>query len=235
MENEISISTIRSNQDLHLLYFDSNHIENPSKIDKAYLLNAYKKNPDSEVEVVLNEYLTHEDAVLIDELIKKPRYSSDASNILCDITEAVQTLSYGSVENKGLLVKFNGFIYKPRILLFYRKEIIYPRCGCEIFFEKELELHGFAHRAQSPWFYSGRSQTITFFVENLGSREINIHLENSPNANSVVVDPQCLCVKPGQTVDIVPYRFSKFIRLASVSDDNRIVCNLWFQTQLMND
>jgi hypothetical protein len=142
-------------------------------------------------------------------------------------------IASGFVENNGIVLRNIKYLYYPKLILIYYQDKIYPSYECG-FFEKKLSLSGYVNRVESPWIFSGISDTITFFVYNNSNEDITVHLENSPNAIQHVDDPQKICVHPDQTIDIVPYKFSKFIRLVANSERGKIDCKLWFQTQLKN-
>jgi len=76
------------------------------------------------------------------------------------------------------------------------------------------------------------SDRITFFVHNRGKYDVMIGLERSPDSIRTVEDAQKICVSPGQTTEIAPYKFSKFIRLTASSENRRINCEVWHQAQL---
>ncbi len=233
MEYEIPLSIIKSSHGLYLLYFDVDQIGDPDGIYKAQIYNTRSGRRDGEAEVFLNEHLSYEDEEYIEQRRCTSVRASNASDLLCDVTQIVQALASGCVPNKGILIRYHGYIRGPRLVIHGYDDAIYPR-GCRSFFEKELLISSFRDRAASPWFYSGDSSAITFFIENLTHDEIHIHIENSPNRENIVDDAQTLCIPPRCTQDIVPYKFSKFIRVTGITErHSRIAYKLWFQTQLI--
>lgn len=60
------------------------------------------------------------------------------------------------------------------------------------------------------------AHTITVFVKNIGDSAIKAHLQNSPNGVDFINDKQLLELKPGEMGYLVPYIFSKYLRLAVV-------------------
>lgn len=233
MKKELPVSII-SNSDLHLLYFDVDEIDNPDSIQSAYIVvdRDHQFDKDGEISVSINDRLSEADFMSLRQQKKASRGFSYGSEVLTDASDAVKMIATGYVENNGIVLRTPNNLCNPRLMICYHQKKIYPNCEGD-FFEKELRLSSCSRRIESPWFFSGLSKTITFFVENIGCSEFTIHLENSPNAIQHVDDAQRITVHPGETVDIVPYKFSKFIRLIAHSDNRNVALRLWFQTQLL--
>ncbi len=233
MKHTLPVSIIKK-RDVDLLYFDADQISNPDKIEAAHIIinEDNKRVNDGLLSVSLNEHLTKEERDLLDTNIQFPWEQDGDYCELADVSEAVKMIASGYIENKGILIKNAKRLSNVRLQIYYRQDVIYPRSRC-IFFEKELALSGFRNQVESPWFYSGNAETITFFIINTGLDPVQIHLENSPNAIVHIDDAQRTCVQPNQTVDIMPYKFSKFIRLVASSHQRKVNCRIWFQSQLL--
>jgi len=74
------------------------------------------------------------------------------------------------------------------------------------------------------------AQTITVFIKNTGTSPIMARLQNSPDGIETVDDPQVITVCPGETKFLVPYIFSRFIRLV-IWGPNGGCAHVWFQIQ----
>ncbi len=233
MEKTIPLSIINKYDD-YLIYFDKDDIESPDKIDKAYIISDDKYRLGNTVGVYLNDDLQKEDIDLLISKQRKTSFSRNSGIVVADVSDIVKQIAGEIVPNKGILIENLRGLDNIRLRLVYNQNIIiYPECH-KVFFERELLLNRYARFAESPWFYTGLSKTITFFAQNLGKSGVTVHLQNSPNARVALDDPQELEVLPGQTVDLVPYKFSKFTRMVAEADKRHIALKIWFQTQLMN-
>jgi hypothetical protein len=58
------------------------------------------------------------------------------------------------------------------------------------------------------------AHTVTVFVKNIGDAPIKAYLQNSPNGADFVNDKQILELEAGDIGFLIPYAFSKYIRLA---------------------
>jgi len=232
MNNEIPISIIRRDG-AYLIYFDVCNIDNPKKIEAAYIKTKRSNHGDNgqEISVFINDRLSGEDSILLRKYKQTVQEDSYDYRIIADVSEAVKMIAAGHVENKGFILKNVKQLYDPRLTLCYYRNRIYP-CPEYGFFEKKISLFSYTLSQESPWFYTGMSDTITFFVNNKGDSDITIHIQNSPDTVRSVKAAQRIHVPPGETADIIPYRFSKFTRLAVNSEEGRINCDVWFQTQL---
>lgn len=233
MNNMIPLSVI-NRQDFTLLYFDLNDVKTPERIDKAYILsNNYCGDvAEKPVEVFINDSLSEEDYEFLNDSLKGARTYGQSGNVIADISENVKMLVSEYIPNWGITIKKQ--LQNPRLMITYHKDTIYPNCECNSFFDKEIFLSGYNHNIQSPWFCTAYSQTITFFAQNAGCNDIAIYLQYSPDRVRSVNDPQQLIIRPEETVDIIPYKFSKFTRMAAHSEHRQIALRMWFQTQLTN-
>lgn len=75
------------------------------------------------------------------------------------------------------------------------------------------------------------AHTITVFVKNIGDFSIKATLQNSPDGVDFVNDKQILELEKGDIGYIVPYVFSKYIRLA-VAGRKCGRAKVWVQMQL---
>ncbi len=233
MGETIPISLIKRNN-LHLLYFDETQIASQDKIESAFIVVDKFRNQAKDIKISINKYLPSDDLKLFHQRIPKTIKYDCENSILADITEVLKMIVSGYTKNNGIVLENLSYISNPRLVLQYRSDKIYPDYDC-IFFEKELNLSAYAHSLTSPWFFSGRSTTITFFICNQGQDEVKIHLQNSPDALGFVDDAQMIIACPMEIVDIVPYKFSKFTRLMICSPRRKIKCKIWFQTQLYTE
>ncbi len=215
------------------MYFDINSIESPEKINKAYIISDVEYEEDSieYAEVSMNNTFTFDEKEL--QVSKITEYYKVTSRPVAELSETIKLLTETNIPNRGILLKNLSKLENPRLKLVYQSNIIYPD-KCHIFFSKELLLTTYSKQIISPWFFTGLSQTITIFVQNLGANQVNIYLQNSPNAHQTVDDAQIITVNPRETVDIVPYKFSKYLRLVADSNQTKVAIKMWFQTQLMN-
>ncbi len=233
MLNTIPLSVINK-CDVYLLYFNLSDIETPEKIDKAFVIHDEEYSTNEAMEVCLNDMLSDKDIEFLNSKKQKKIGSLEYSGkIAADVSEIVKQIIGKKNINRGILLMNIKRLRNPRLKIIYHKDIIYPQ-SCSSFFDKELNISIYDKSIESPWFYSALSQTITIFAQNNGSNKITINLQNSPNAKLFVNDPQEIVIIPKQTVDIIPYKFSKFIRLVANSTNNNINLKMWFQTQLMN-
>jgi len=74
------------------------------------------------------------------------------------------------------------------------------------------------------------AQTITVFIKNTGTSPMTAQLQNSPDGNDTVDDPQVITICPGETKFLVPYIFSRFLRLAITGAEGDCA-RVWFQIQ----
>lgn len=74
-------------------------------------------------------------------------------------------------------------------------------------------------RAETRFILIGSAERVTVFVKNTGQSPISAWLQNSPNAIDTVDDPQVIDLAPGEIKAVVPYLFSRFIRLAAAGPD----------------
>lgn len=74
-------------------------------------------------------------------------------------------------------------------------------------------------------------RTLTVFVKNTGASAIKAYLQNSPNGSDFVDDKQLLELGEGELGYLVPYIFSKYIRLAVIGCGHG-KARVWFQMQL---
>jgi len=110
-------------------------------------------------------------------------------------------------------------------------EKIFP-CPEACFFDWKLRIDSRQSYGQSPWFYCGRSDRITFFVRNNGCDAVIVRLEISPDGENVVEDGREVCIHPHETAEIIPHKFAKFIRVVVCSQGAGVDCELWHQAQL---
>ncbi|MCL2224383.1 MAG: DUF6385 domain-containing protein [Defluviitaleaceae bacterium] len=110
-------------------------------------------------------------------------------------------------------------------------EKIRPTSGSG-FFEKKILISGDSDTMESPWFYSGLSDAITFFVYNKGDCEITVHMKKSPDSILFVEYPQKIKILAGEIAEIIPHTLSKYVRLVVNSEVDGIHCEAIFQTQV---
>lgn len=79
-------------------------------------------------------------------------------------------------------------------------------------------------------FSTQEAREITLFVKNVGGGPITAHMQNSPNGVDFVDDPQQLALAAGETGYLVPYIFSKYMRVAA-SGTAAGYARVWFQMQ----
>ena len=233
MCNIVPLSAINK-QGFTLLYFDIQYIETPEKIDKAYILVDSDSGESRKLaDAFLNDALSSQDSESLHASLGRAKINDQSSEIAADVSEIVKMLATEYVLNNGMAVH-KTYLKNPRLMVTYKRDIICPRCNCNGFFENEIIISGYNQRAETPWYKSAWSHTITFYVENLGKRDVTVYLQNSPNGKNAVGDPQRLTLAPGQTADIIPYKFSKFTRLVADSTRRNVALRVWFQTQLAN-
>ena len=228
MLNEIPISMLKKNG-AYLIYFETCKINEPNKIESAYIKARQPKC--NKAVVSINENLSEEDKILLQKYKQSPPGDGCDYNILANVSDVVKMIASGYVENKGFLLEGVKYLCNPRLTLCYSRDKIYPGAKSS-FFEDKIRLLSYAKNQESPWFYTGRSDTVTFFVHNKSGDSIVIHLENSPDSVRIVKDAQKIHVQPEETVDIVPYKFSKYTRITASSEKPEIDCDIWFNTQL---
>jgi len=233
MLNEIPILALRKNNS-HILYFDADKIDRPNKIETAYIKVTPRGNHgrNHKMTISINEYLLEKDLALFEKYEQAVQRDYCGCSIFVDVTEEVKMIASGYAENNGFILEGATHLLDSRLVLNYYRNKIFP-CGESIFFEGRVRLFSYMHSQKSPWFYSGISDTITFFVHNKGDHDVVVHLERGPDSTKIVKEMQEMRIHPGQTVDIVPYRFSKFIRIVASSEKRRIDCNVWHQAQLI--
>lgn len=75
-----------------------------------------------------------------------------------------------------------------------------------------------------------QAQTVTAFFRNEGSAPVEVWLQNSPDGISFIDDPQRRTLSSGELESLVPYRFSKYLRVAYSAD--QVGClRIWVQMQ----
>jgi hypothetical protein len=74
------------------------------------------------------------------------------------------------------------------------------------------------------------AQTITVFIKNTGMSPITARLQNSPDGTEAIDDPQEITIFPGETKFLVPYIFSRFLRLVIAGAEGGCA-RVWFQIQ----
>ncbi len=72
---------------------------------------------------------------------------------------------------------------------------------------------------------------ITIFVKNIGYHPIAVRLQNSPNGLDFTDDPQLLSLDAGETGYLIPYIFSKYMRLTAISEEGSAM-RVWAQMQV---
>lgn len=98
------------------------------------------------------------------------------------------------------------------------------------FREYTQALHADAGAAYSAVFPTMEALTVTAFVRNMGADPVTAYLQNSPNGCDFTDDPRTVELQPGQMGYLVPYIFSKFMRVALLGSGS--AC-LYFQMQNM--
>ncbi|MCL2854538.1 MAG: DUF2771 domain-containing protein [Defluviitaleaceae bacterium] len=234
MSNEMPISVLIRG-DTHILYFDDGKIDDDGNIETAYIrvTQGVLCAGDSEVKVSVNDYISKADWILLREYRQAAQNDFLRRDTFIDVSEEVKMIASGYIENNGLALEGVEDLRGAGLILNYRPSKIFP-CDCDDagFFGRRVHLTGFTHTQKTPWFYSGISDRITLFVCNRGKDDVMIGLERSPDSASIIKDAQEICVGPGQTAEITPYKFSQFIRLTASSEKRRINCEVWHQAQL---
>lgn len=107
----------------------------------------------------------------------------------------------------------------------------FPCCcqGCDGFYEYNCHIL-FSGSGVTDSYFIGNAGLVTAFIKNTGPCRLTLLLQNSPNAHEFIDDPQRLELDPGQTGYLVPYIFSKYIRVSAAAEGPGSLC-LWLQTQ----
>lgn len=87
-------------------------------------------------------------------------------------------------------------------------------------------------KAETRFILIANAQRVTVFIKNTGCSSISAWLQNSPNGTDTVDDPQVIDLAPGEIKALVPYIFSRFIRLVAAGQDGGQAF-VWFQIQRM--
>jgi hypothetical protein len=82
----------------------------------------------------------------------------------------------------------------------------------------------------SNFFPTNNARAITVFAKNVGEAPVTVSLQNSPNGLDFVDDPQKLELVAGKTGYLVPYIFSKYMRVVARSVETGTV-RIWAQMQ----
>lgn len=234
MAIEIPISVSHKDRQ-HLIYFDADRIEQPERLKSAYLVidEDISFQGNDIIPASVNDCFSSEEVARVKKQRPSIRGINNGYHVLADVSEAVKMIAGNFTKNKGLVVKNVKYLHNPGLIITFIPSVIHPNRDC-VFYEKVLEFTSYAYRLVTPWFYSGISQTITFSIYNTSDEDILLHLENSPDAEVISDDAQKLKVEPGKTVTLVPYKFSKYIRLVMRSGCQKVACKVWFQTQLLH-
>lgn len=79
--------------------------------------------------------------------------------------------------------------------------------------------------------YTFSARNITIFIKNMGNAPIQVHLQNSPNDLDYADDNHILKVAGGKVKTLVPYIFSKHMRLACIGGSGSCSAKIWFEIQ----
>jgi|GEM_PF-3292718 len=79
-------------------------------------------------------------------------------------------------------------------------------------------------------FPAGDARVVTVFIKNTGEHPLAVSLQNSPNGQDFIDDPQRLELEAGKTGCLTPYIFSKYIRVAAQSGKTGAAV-IWVQMQ----
>ena len=119
----------------------------------------------------------------------------------------------------------------------------YSRCFCDneangflcsVFRERTWVIQVCEEFSYTNTITTASARTISVFIKNTGPLPILANIQNSPDGCTFVDDPQILNLGAGETGVLVPYHFSKRMRIAIQSEIGQSEAKIWFQMQEYN-
>lgn len=227
MMTQIPLKIIERQNEL-VLWFDKRSLQGRC-VERATLFtdipNEYMLNF---VFVEKGEYLTEEERAAL-ERYTECECAGKNTPFSSDITQVVREISRSEEENCGIVlspVRRSG-----RFKLCCQLSEFTDDSGDCDFDERILFVTSEEDETNSVWVNTACADMITFFIENRGEDTVTCRINNSPNKHIWVNDTQVVMINVGETADLVPSKFSKFMRLHATSLQDGINLKVWVQMQ----